>query len=659
MPRRDVPVHRLAENARNWTPGHVAFFDTETQITVDPQGETHRLRLWAMRAVDRRPVKGKEPRNATYHGDTGAQLAAQIGECAKGRSALWLFAHNLAFDLATSALPRHLVADGWDVGHVTMGGKSCWLRFSRKSTVLTFADSWTWLPVALQDIGEATGIPKPRLPLQEADADEWLTRCETDVDILAQAMLDLMSWFDTHKLGNWSTTGAATGWNTYRHHDGTTDVVIHPEPAIIKEDRTYVNGGRRATWQLGRHVDGPYLELDITAAYPTIAANYPLPRQHRAAFDMLPLDAWQIDSNRWGPVARCLIRTAQPCVPVKWSGATFYPVGEFWANLTGPDIREARNNGRLAFIGPGRVHQLSCSMRPWSRWVLATMAGQVPRTPEVARIATKHWSRSTIGKWAAHAFTTTELGRSPNDGWGFEDAWDHNGQCRAQIQDIAGTRFIVSGAGDPENAYPAIFAWVESYVRVALHRVIDVIGEGALLTANTDGMIVSRRVLGTDAAGGSALAPQGLIGQAKVDWVLARCNESIAPLTIRVKASHGAITVLGPQHIDTGDRRAFSGVPAGAKVVATDTYEFNTWPGLARQVQAGLRGEYRRDKRTVKITGPFPSGWILTDNTVRPIEMTVTELGENRVLPWASTRWAAVGDQLSDTQRPELIPFMP
>lgn len=653
-----MPIHYLRDNAREWTPAHVAFFDTEARIVADDKGETHTLRCWSARAVDRRPLKGRECRDATYNGTSAVSLANWVGEIVKGRSALWIFAHNLTYDLTTSGLPRLLTKQGWQIGHATMGGKSCWMRLSRRSSTITLVDSWTWLPTDLAEIGNAVGIVKPVLPTQDASAAEWLARCAADVDILTAGMLDLMAWFDTHKLGNFAPTGAATGWNTYRHHAATTAVTIHPEPAVIAEDRRYVNGGRRAVWQLGRQNAGPFVELDISAAYPTIAANFPLPKQHRAPFASLPLDAWQIDSERWSPVARCRIRTTTPCVAVKWSGATFYPVGEFWADLTGPDIREARDTGRLIEIGPGRMHQMGRSMAGWSRWVLDTVAGDIPRTPEVAKIAAKHWSRSTIGKWASHAFVTTELGHAPDGGWGYEDAWDHNRNCRASVQDIAGQRFIVSAGGDPENAYPVVFAWVEAHVRVALTRVIECIGEGALLTANTDGMIAAQRIIGTPRAGGLLIAPESVRGAARTAWVIAECNKRIAPLSLRVKGTAGSVTVLGPQHVRIGRRRAFSGIPAGAEEVIPDTYQFSTWPGMSRQLQGGMRGGYRRDLRTVRIAGPFPSGWVLTDGRVRPVEMMINAAGENEVVPFRKSRWAAIAEVAAPVQRRELAPLL-
>lgn len=659
MQRPEVPVHYLTENKREWSPGAVIFFDTESRRVVHPGGETHRLRLWTARAVDRRPVRGKAQRNVAEQGFTPGDLADAVCDLTKGRKSVWLFAHNLSFDLSVSMLPKMLVDRGWTITAQTLGGKSPWLRLNRKGTTLAICDTWSWLPVSVAELGQAVGIPKPPLPTDDDTDEAWFTRCQADTDIIARAMCDLMDWWDAKRLGNWTTTGPATGWNAYRHNAETRQVVIHPDPEIVAEDRAYVHGGRRVTWSLGDHRAGPYLELDIERAYPTVAAHFPLPHQHGARFESLPLDHVNLDHPRWSVVARCLIRTRTPSVPVRWQGKIYYPVGEFWANLAGPDIVEARRNGQLLRIGPGRTHQLSYSMRPWAAWALDTISGRWKRDPAVARIAVKHWSRTTIGKWAAHGYTAEPWGQAPDSGWGFEDAWDHNSQCHAAVQDVAGQRWFVAANGDPENAYPVIFAWVESHVRVALNRAVDMIGDGALLSGNTDGLIASQSIMGTAAAGGSVLAPVGLAGRARADYVIAAVNAAIAPFTLRVKTSAGRVTVTGPQHVRFGDRLSMSGVPAKADEIAPNTFQFTTWPKLSSQLARGMDGTYERTVRTVRMATTHPSGWVLTDGRVVAAEMTTDAAGNNVMLPWLETRWSALGLVPADEQRPDLAKLLP
>ena len=365
---RPVPVHYLRANEREYTPAACIFLDTETWTDDSGPEQVERLRLWVATYTDRRATKGRQLRNVTAWGATAWQLAEWVDQVTKGRGSVWLYAHNLAFDLTTTRLPLELGHRGWRISDASIGGQAPWLRMAKSDRALAITDSWGWLPVALDQVAVAVGRDKPPLPAQDDDQTAWLARCGADVDILGRAVLGLMDWWDDQRLGNWSISGAATGWNAYRHTPTTSKVVIDPDPAKVARDRLYVHGGRRGVWRIGEHRAGPFLELDLTAAYPTTAAECPLPRGRAWTFTDLPLDHPNLSSDRWGVTATCRIRSDLARWPVRANDATWYPVGDFWADLAGPDIREAIELGALVAIGQGEVHQLGRNMRPWARW---------------------------------------------------------------------------------------------------------------------------------------------------------------------------------------------------------------------------------------------------------------------------------------------------
>src|SRR5487761_597438 len=98
---REVPVHRLRTNDSVRAPSAYLVIDTETAQRVE---------------------------------------AATVGV-----PSLWVYAHNLSFDLVTSRLPLLLVARGWQVTQLAVTGDSPWMRLSRGRRHLTLVDSWGWL----------------------------------------------------------------------------------------------------------------------------------------------------------------------------------------------------------------------------------------------------------------------------------------------------------------------------------------------------------------------------------------------------------------------------------------------------------------------------------------------------------------------------------
>lgn len=674
--QREVPVHYLRRNHAEWSPGTVAFADTETRTETVGTDDVLTLRLWAATLFDRRPPAKGEPRDVTGWGRTGDELVRWLIDAGRGRQTVWLFTHNLAFDLVTTRLPLLLIDAGWTLVDCAVSGKSPWFRLRRGSRRIVIADSTGWLPKPLADIGRAIGVDKPALPDEQDDEQAWLARCRADVAILAGAMCEVLDWWDEHGRGRWNVTGMATGWNAYRHTDTVQRVTIDPDEKGIAADRSAVYGGRRGVWRVGHQSAGPFLEMDFQAAYPSIAADVPLPIGRKRAFDSMPVDAWQVDHPRWGVIAEVEIDTDVPRWPLRVGKRTFYPTGRFRTVLCSPEIAEARRLGCLRAIGPGHVHALGVAHMDWARWVLDTQLAPRGQVSEAVRITAKHWGRGVIGKWAQHSWEKIELGPSPGPGWGYEDGWDHEAQQRGSVVDIAGTRWWCYAAGEGENTYPAVWAWVESAVRVRLGRLIDAVGAGAIVQCDTDGLIVAERVVGTRAARGHLVAPVDLSGPARTKWVLDCVDPIIAPLHVRVKRTSPHVTVLGPQHLATAGQRRLSGIPGPSRCEACEsiaaanprkagaiecrhveqgsTYVGRQWPSLQWQLAHGSPAGYVRPLVTSRLQGPYVAGWVLADGSVRPVEARLTADGESHLVPWLATASRRPQDRLRTPQHPML-----
>lgn len=623
-------MHYLRANERQWAPKTVIALDTETRvISSDP--DILAMRLWHMRLADRKRTRSKPPAEYEADGLTAPGVAEQIDRWFKGRTSIWLYCHNTNFDLAVTRLPIMLCARGWRVTDMAIDSRSPWMRLSRGRRTLTISDSHTWLPTNLEAVGVALGIAKPPLP-EGDDHTAWLARCKADTLILLRAMLRLMSYWDDYGLGNWSVTGAASGWNCMRHMPTKWRTVIDPDPVRCEFDRKAIYGGRRSVWKAGDLKPGRYVEADFERAYTVIAATMPLPAKPGYRFDSLPLDDQLIDNPWWGIIAECEIRTDKALYPVRWRKRVWYPVGHFRTVLAGPDIAEARKNGHLVRIGEGYTHQLGYAMRPWAEWCLQQQAESDERVPPVVKMWLKHTGRTVIGKWAQRKYTRTRLGMATTFGWGYEDAWVNSSDSKGSILDIGGEKFLSVAEGEGDNSYPAILAWVESYVRVRLGRAVQAIGEDHAVQCDTDGIICDSAGLTNEVLDSGALRP----------------------LRLRIKTAYRQVQVIGPQHVTLDGKRRWSGIPARAEPDGKGGYVAQVWPGLPWQIKNGDRRGYVLPEQTYTVAGTYAPGWVALDGSVRPVEMRTDPGGRNRMLPWAQTLWARRGDTLGAAQNDEL-----
>lgn len=652
--RADAKPHYLPHNKAVWSPPVVIFLKSLTRTRPESDPEVLELASWMARIHYRRNVRAGQPIMRFHHGRTAADLVTWLGEVTRGCETVWLFTHNAALDLIVTRLPVELHHHEWTINDASLSGAAPWIRLSRGSKRLCVVDSFSWLPHTAPDLADRLGLPPLARNVSESDAQRTARSARFDLDTVADAMLDLLEWWDKNELGKWSVSGPSTGFHAMRHLPNPHKVVIDPDSSRIAADRKAIYGGRRGAWIVGARSLGPFLELDFANAYPSVAAGLPLPSRRTAGFDSMALDNWRLTSDRWGIIAEVCIDTDVPRWPVRFPGGTFCPVGRFVTTLAGPEIRDALRLGCLVRVGPGIVHQLGWHLQPWGEWIIDTIRDTTGNTPPAARVAGKHWSRVVIGKWASRGYDKIDLGWSPEADWSYEEGWDSPSQARYGTIHLAHEQWQSVVSGDAEQAYPGVFAWVESETRVRLTRVIEAIGEDAVIQCDTDGLIVTERLLGTRAAGGHLRAPAGLSGAARTAWVLDQLDPITAPLTIRVKKTHKTVRVLGPQHVDKPGDRKFAGIPKLATEVDPDVFRFKTWPGLSTQLAAGNVGGYVRPEVQVRLRGPYAPGWVLTDGRVIPPECRIRDGGGNELVPWHLMSTRPEGAKLAQSQHPTL-----
>ena len=643
-------MHRLRPNEVVWTPASVVFLDTETQWREEGRSELHTMRLWVACHVDRRHVRKTQGPIRWGFGETPDELAAFLTERARGRDSLWVYAHNLNFDLVVSMLPQTMTAAGWAVTDFSVSQGAPWLRLKRDDHVITVVDSWAWLPQSLESMATMMGRHKFELPDNEGPVHAWITRCATDVELLARAVLGLMEWWDREELGRWTISGAGSGWNAMRHVGSELRHVIDPEPELVAQDRLAVRGGRKDAAVVRAETGGPFVELDLVAAYPTVARELPLPVKRAFTFTELPTDSKWISSRFYGPVAEATITCDRPRYPVRHGGVTWFPVGTFTTTLAGPELEWARANGDLVAIGAGQMHKLGLALRPWATWVLDPSKGGQVEVPPVAKVATKVWGRSVLGKFAARSHSSELLEGWVPDGWGVTDLWDRRVARKGAEVSMAGQRWLITYDQDTENCYPAVLAWVESEVRVRLGRVLEEL-DGAWWTADTDGLLVDLyrpHAWYQMLKGGPRFREMtpDLAAQALCDHLA----ELVAPLTLRPKKLYDTLAVIGPQHLVVGGERRLSGVRGEAREVEPNKFVARDWPKLKWQMANSTPGTYTRPERISTFTSPTVHRWVMSDGTTRPVEMRLGPDGANELVPWAECRWAGAGPGLAVAQ---------
>lgn len=597
-------IHRLRPNHREWSPAQIIIIHPHTAPHPAPDGIIHRMTSWAARLDVRRARNPDHEGIADAWGVTASGLAEQVHHWCRSQRSVWIIAHDLSRMLTLTRLPAGLNTLGWEVTAHAVTSDSPWLRMRRGDTVITMADGQGWLRAGLPQLTRDLGIDGPWSPSTDPELPDWAMHAMRGADITWRAMTQILEWWDTNQLGSWTLTGSGCAWNSYRHWPDAVLPLIIPGDAENGHDRLAVYGGRREAFRWGQLEGGPWRLLDFRNAYPVIAASMPLPVARQGVFESLSLDSPLVCGAGYGIIAEVEVETDVPRWPVRVSGRVAYPVGRFATVMAGPEILEARRLGCLIRIGPGRLHALSDHLQGWARWALNMQdAGNDDITPVIRRYV-KHAGRAVIGKFGARGYETRPLRSLGGDGWLSVTGWNAEMQAPCHLTEVCGSAAETIQSGDGDNAYPAVLAFTESWVRVFLDRAMEAIGRGSVVCCDTDGLVVSAP--GTPARDGDMM--------------------QFGPLELRGKRTYAEMRVIGPQHIITDSDRKLSGVPRSAIETPSGQWEALLSPRLGWQIEHSQRagpGGYLQPRHVCTLPESLITGWCTTYGTVEPLTAVI------------------------------------
>lgn len=649
-----IPVHYLRGNASQWTPRHVLFVDTETYPERRGNEELLRMRLWVGGSCDRAAgaVSGLSVRSA--HGQTRRSFAEWVDARCTGHQTTWLYAHNLGFDLAASALPDQLHRIGWFATQPHLSGRNVTLRMAKGSKRLTMCDSTSLLPHSLDEIGRRLGRQKLPMPAWEAPEEDWLTYCSRDVLILSEAVLTLMEWWEANHLGHWTTGGPGLGWNALRHRNGFGQVLVDPEAKGVAADRAAVRGGRRDLTRAGIIEGGPFALVDFQNAYLTVAASCLLPKGRMGYRESLPLDDPLIDGNRFGVVANCEVDTPVPRYPLRTERGVFYPVGRFITPLCSPEITWAREAGHLKAVRNAWVHDMGYVLADWANWCLGLLAPDNDTVGPLVKMMVKQWGRSVVGRFGMRTSRSVDLGPALWPHWHLERGTSGPDQVPASDIHIAGRHWWMIGDQEADNAYPAVLAWVESCVRVAIGRMLEALGDEMWVCADTDGAVLDltrgRQWLRERTRAVVRYRNPYRVAEALCGFLAGET----APLTPRLKGISETLQVIGPQHYSGDSFERMAGRPGRPEADADGSLHWWKWPSVRWQMERGSPDGFVRVEADWTEPAQLAHRWVLADGTAIPVGAHLNGDGRSHLTTWPSDLLGSSAGVLHPTQAPAL-----
>ncbi len=474
-------------------------------------GDLHKLRLGVAASFDWYPDRIDKFRTLRF--TDADEFWSWTIDRGLPREPVWLFAHNVGFDLTVTGFWERLeagdftldektelvIVDGELVEKTIHGpGFLCiddppviLSLHTPKHRHVMILDTINWFKQSLDSLGKRCGVVKSKMP-EFAESDEvWFPYCETDVKVLVQVVRDLLDTVHSNDLGQFRWSAPAQALAAFRHRFYPVKIELHDQEPVRALERQSYFGGRVECFRIGtiRH---PLWQLDVASMYPAVMREHKYP--HRLLYDWLdsPDRKPGRESLSLNHIAEVEIKTEHETFPFRTPDQTIFPTGHYTTTLAGPELIRARDAGVIQSVGRWSYYALAPLFREfvdyfWPERCKAKSAGD-----EVWQQFCKLMMTSLYGKFGQAKSSWDDVG-DDRDAVPWHQWTTHStvtGETKSyrtlgyHVQELAGVR-------EHPNAAPGIASYVTSYCRERLLEIMLAAGRENVYYCSTDCVIVN------------------------------------------------------------------------------------------------------------------------------------------------------------------------
>lgn len=555
-------VYRWKRNHRCEQPSTIAFVDTETlelPHAYDARVSCLYFRLGCLKigSWDGSTFNGVE----TVYLSRPCQFWEKLAEHAKARRPVWVYAHNILFDLWVLGFPE-LVESGQFkltvsndaganrknqargnqksyLGQCSLDKGSVIIKGLYRGKRINFTDSYNYFRGSVESIGDSIGVPKLEMPGSDASEKEWYTYCERDVTVIEQAICGLMREWKLNDLGNWQPTIASLAFSAYRHRFMSRAIVCHGDRDASQFERDAYYDGRTQPFYCGKVGNGhgnlysvcgisdtesqeipsgPIYSVDINSLYPSVMRGNDYPVEAVADSSGRPI-IWQPPSLEWLDeqlqsylcVATCQLQTDYDLYPVRTSNGCMFPVGKIWTTLCTPEVKLARESGHLVSVSACTLYNKHKIFNQWVDYWWERKSAAEQAGNQVRRLVCKDLLNSLSGKFAQRERYWRNTNRYP-----VEQAWsswvgiDSRTKSPVSLRGIGQTCQMLCDSGLARHALVATSAHINSYARVRMLNDRLRLGERNVLYCANDAFLLTAD--GWEILNGIGIVGTGLLG---------------------------------------------------------------------------------------------------------------------------------------------------
>jgi len=516
-------AHFLEKNRQGQLPVRLVFFDCETigkDIPDKPNDKAHEL--WFGYAVYcRRKANQEWAKPRWFRFDTPSQYWDWIERHAPGNTALYMFAHNVGFDMSAVKGFGQLYDRGWrpsrmpilddpptfikykkwccvfckcENGDKLANGITCECKHKgqdHEGRTLNIIDTLNFFRIPLAILGMSIGLEKLEMPDYKASIDKWNTYCKRDVEVIQQTMLEWLRFVKAENLGNFSKTLPGQALAAFRHRFMSHRIFIDANEDALGLARESFHGGRTECFKIGR-INERVFCLDINSQSPYVMRDEDFPTRLVNVASNITIDELKSIIETRSVVARVILDTDRPIYATKPEERLVFPIGCFEATITTPEIKIAFEQDDIIKVLQVAIYDKAPIFRDYIEYFYNRRLEARAEDNESGSYMFKLMMNSLYGKFGQNGRVFEDVGESDQPNARVWTVWDAEEQRNRRFREFYGVIQEESKEAEGRNSHPAIAAHVTAYGRVLLWRLMAKAGRENVFYSDTDSLFVNQ-----------------------------------------------------------------------------------------------------------------------------------------------------------------------
>lgn len=407
------------------------------------------------------------------------------------REKLWIFGHNLVYDLCLSDFwglcrDRKVNVTGWIIDDppvvVSARHNGCFIRM---------VSTHNWLNVDIRQLCECVKMRYDDIFTDPEYKDNPIHKCQMHCEIIRRFALQWIQVVKTADHGNFKPTIGGQSMASFTHAFISHPIIAHTDTEFSEVERQAYFGGRCCVNYVGFH-SGPLFHLDVNSLYPAMMQYGPFPSRILGRADGVAIDKLEHILDIHGAVAECLVSTDSYQYPLRKGGRVYYPQGRYYTTLAGPELIRAVGNGQVLAVNRAMIYHLEPLFAQWCDYWLSVMQDAKRDGDAFIAKLSKAICNALSGKFAQRNSRWQYIhGLAPESDY---KHWHYRGPGDVRWREMRAVAGCVQErvtTDDKSGGLCAISAYITSYGRCYMDQLRTIAKPGNVYYQDTDSLIVN------------------------------------------------------------------------------------------------------------------------------------------------------------------------